>query len=122
MPFLGIFPEYKIGNLSEHHIYEQVKDEYPLVMLFTGMCSIADTDNLNYIPKLIVNDELEGDNLEMIDIYYEIESDMGQPVRHKDDDIMRYSKRVNKGFIKVKTEEFIITSEFIPSNNKNFNS
>lgn len=92
----------KVAVYSE----KAAKTECPLILLFSGMCSVADLYKLDYIPNLIINDELSGENLECIKVYEEYDSDTIEEERNFDDDILRYSEAINEGFKIPETTRF----------------
>jgi hypothetical protein len=98
----------KVQENEKVAVYSEraAKTECPLILLFSGMCSAAVLYNFNYIPNIIINDELSGENLECIKIYDEYESDTIQAERNFDDDILRYSDAINDGFTIPTTTRF----------------
>ena len=89
-------------------VYEELaaKTECPLILLFCGMCSSACIQKVNYIPNPVIYDELEGEQLEFIKKSNIFDSDVDQPERHEDDDILRHSKMNKDGYKLPKTTPF----------------
>ena len=86
------------NEIVEGYSQKAAKTECPLIMIFAGICSVAEMYKLEYMPNMIIYEKLEGAQLEKIKVYDEFDSDTGQPSRHYDDDIIRYSKAINRGF------------------------
>jgi hypothetical protein len=87
------------------------KTECPIVLLFCSMCALSILCKVDYIPNLIIYDELEGDNLTYINDSFKFESDLDQPIRKETDDIFRHSKKKKQGFKIPLTTPFIFNSD-----------
>lgn len=103
----------KTNELVDAYTAKAAKTEAPLIILFAGMCSLSELYKLDYVPNPIIYDELTEEEKDKIETYNEFDSDINQPSRHFDDEILRFSLRVKRGIETIKTTEFVPMREGI---------
>lgn len=95
------------NEIVDTYTARAAKTEAPLIILFGGMCSLAELYKLDYIPNPIIYDRITDDEMDKIETYNEFDSDINQPSRHFDDEILRFSLKAKRGMETIQTTEFI---------------
>lgn len=97
----------------EKYTIEAAKLECPIIMIFSGMCSVAYQYNLDYIPNIIINEKLEGENLSRLRIYND-DKVWNMKSCDENEDLFKFSRKVKKGTSIPETTPFITKNSILP--------